>query len=186
MGLRNTHAGYGSVARALHWLMAALLLLQFPLGFIGSELPMGIDRLVTLSRHKSLGLTLLLLVVLRLLWRQTNPVPAVPAATPAMERRLARAGHIGFYVLLLALPLVGWIGSSASNLTISWFGWFVLPDLVGTDPGLAKLAKAAHAVLAWLLLALICVHVAAALRHHFLLHDDVLARMLPWRPRPGP
>lgn len=180
MVLRNTQSAYGSVARTLHWLVAALLLVQFPLGFIGADLPLGLDRLIILSRHKALGMTLLLLVLLRLLWRQANPAPALPPATSMIERRLARAVHLSFYVLLLLLPTLGWIGSSASNLSVSWFGWFVFPDLVATNPALAKLAKACHAALAWLLLAFIGLHVAAVLRHKFVHRDDVLARMLPW------
>lgn len=180
MALRNTQATYGTVALALHWSVAALLLVQFPLGVLGADLPLGIDRLITLSRHKSLGMTLLALVLLRLAWRLANPAPAPPAGLPAREHHLARVAHLSFYVLLLLMPLLGWIGSSASNLTVSWFGWFTFPDLVGTDAGLAQLAKACHAWLAWLLLALITLHVVAALRHHFLLRDNVLQRMLPW------
>lgn len=186
MALRNTQATYGAAARALHWIVAALLLVQFPLGVLGADLPLGIERLITLSRHKSLGMTLLALVLLRLAWRLADPPPALPAGITPRARRLARSAHLAFYVLLVLVPLLGWIGSSASNLTVSWFGWFTFPDLVGTDPGLAQLVKTCHAWLAWLLLALITVHVVAALRHHFVLHDDVLARMLPWARRTGP
>jgi cytochrome b561 len=181
MGVRNSRTGYGAIAQTLHWIVAVLLLAQFPLGFVGADLPVGLDRLITLSRHKALGMTLFALMAARLAWRLFDPPPPLPAQIPALERRLAGTMHLLLYGLLLALPMAGWIASSASNLTVSWFGWFTFPDLVDTDPALARSAKIAHRVMAWLLLACIVVHVAAALRHHFVRSDGVLARMLPRR-----
>ncbi len=186
MTLRNTSTRYGAVSQLLHWVIVALVAIQVVLGFTGAELPVGIERLITLARHKSLGMTILALMLARLAWRLANPVPDLPAQMPALERRLARIAHWLFYGLLLTLPVVGWIASSASNLTVSWFGLFTFPDLVDTDPVLAKQAKAVHAVLARGLLALIALHAGAALRHHFLLRDDVLRRMLPHRSRRQP
>lgn len=183
MTLRNTSARYGAVSRWLHWVIVVLVAFQVVLGFTGADLPVGIERLITLARHKSLGMTILALMLARLAWRLANPVPNMPVLMPALERRLAMAAHWLFYGLLIALPVVGWIASSASNLTVSWFGWFTFPDLVDTNAGLAKQAKAVHAALAWGLLALIALHAGAALRHHFLLRDDVLLRMLPRRSR---
>jgi cytochrome b561 len=180
MGMRNTDSSYGYAAQALHWTIVLLVAVQFVLGVTGADLPIGMERLITLSRHKSLGMTILALMLVRLAWRLANPAPALPSAMPPLERRLARAAHWLFYGLLLALPVIGWISSSASNLTVSWFGLFTIPDLVDTDPGLAMLAKALHRVMAWTLLALIAVHAGAALRHHFVVRDNVLLRMLPW------
>lgn len=184
MAMRNTIDRYGSVAQSLHWVIVALVAVQIVLGIIGADLPVGMERLVTLSRHKSLGMTIFALMLLRLGWRLVNPVPALPAQIPRLEQRLARATHWTFYALLLAMPVVGWISSSASNLTVSWFGLFTFPDLVETDKELATSAKALHRAMAWTLMALVSLHAAAALRHHFLLKDSVLARMLPWGEKP--
>lgn len=184
MAMRNTIDRYGSVAQSLHWVIVALVAVQIVLGIIGADLPVGMERLVTLSRHKSLGMTIFALMLLRLGWRLVNPVPALPVQIPRLEQRLARATHWTFYALLLAMPVVGWISSSASNLTVSWFGLFTFPDLVDTDKELATSAKALHRAMAWTLMALVSLHAAAALRHHFLLKDSVLARMLPWGEKP--
>ncbi len=181
MPLRNTDTRYGAVAQVLHWLIALLLIAQFSLGFMAHDLPLSLERLKLLSRHKALGMTILALVLLRLLWRWMTPPPPLPASMPAREQQLARISHRLLYLLLLTLPVVGWVSSSAANLSVSWFGWFTFPDLVAPDKQLADTAKAIHGVLAGLLLGLICLHVAAALRHHFVLRDDVLRRMLPVR-----
>jgi cytochrome b561 len=170
------------VTQALHWIIVILVAVQVFLGITGADLPIGMERLITLSRHKSLGMTIFALMLARLAWRLANPAPALPETIPLIERRLARAVHWTFYGLLLVMPVVGWISSSASNLTVSWFGLFTFPDLVGTDPELAKLAKAIHRSLARILLVLITLHAWAALRHHFVLKDNVLVRMLPWNP----
>jgi len=183
MQLRNTPDRYGAIAQAFHWIIVILIIVQFTLGIIGSDLPLGMQRLVVLSRHKSIGMTILMLVILRLAWRLLNTVPRLPAAMPRLEQRLAHGTHRLFYVLLIAMPIVGWISSSASNLSVSWFGLFVFPDLVGTDKVLAELAKEVHKTLAWILLATVVLHVAAALRHHFVKKDGILLRMLPGRGR---
>ncbi len=180
MRLRNTHDRYGAVAQALHWTIVALVAVQITLGVIGADLPVGMERLMTLSRHKSLGMTILALMIFRLAWRLINPLPSLPETMPRRQQRLAHASHWLFYGLLLIMPIIGWISSSASNLTVSWFGWFTFPDLVDTDKALAISAKAWHRGLAGMLMGLITLHTAAALRHHFLLQDSVVRRMLPW------
>ncbi|MBI1733436.1 MAG: cytochrome b [Gammaproteobacteria bacterium] len=180
--MRNTDEQYGWVTQGLHWAIFVLVAVQVVLGTIGADLPVGMERLITLARHKSLGMTIFALMLARLAWRLVNPAPALPAEMGQVERRAARAVHWLLYALLLTMPVVGWVGSSASNLTVSWFGLFTFPDLVNTDPGLAQLAKAVHRGLAWGLMALVTLHALAALRHHFLLGDNVLARMVPWLP----
>ncbi len=184
MMLRNTHEHYGAVAQSLHWAIVALVAVQVVLGVTGADLPVGMERLITLSRHKSLGMTILALVAVRLAWRLVNPVPRLPPQLPRLEQRLAHFTHWLFYGLLLVLPLAGWINSSASNLTVSWFGMFNFPDLVETDKALAVSAKAWHRSMAWLLITMIALHALAALRHHFVLKDSVLLRMLPWGHKP--
>jgi len=184
--LRNTAERYGAVAQLLHWTIAALVLVQFALGVTAQDLPLGMERLIVLSRHKALGMTVFALVLLRLAWRQCSPAPPPPPADlHALPRRLAGATHGLLYALLLAMPVMGWISSSASNLTVTWFGLFAFPDLVAPHPGFAELAKEIHANLAWLLSAVVIVHVSAALWHHGVRRDDVLWRMLPLVRRPS-
>lgn len=180
---RNTAAGYGAVAQFLHWTVVVLVILQFVLGFTAAGMPISMQRLVLLVRHKSIGMTILALVLLRLTWRGFSPAPALPAAMPSLHKTAAHVSHVLLYTLLICMPIVGWITSSASHLTVTWFGLFPFPNLVGPDAHLAKLAKATHAAMAWLLLGAASLHALAALWHHFMLKDDVLRRMLPIRLR---
>lgn len=177
--LRNNTERYGLVSQILHWVIVILVFTQFVIGSIAADLPLGMQRLVWLSRHKSIGMTIFALVILRLLWRWINPLPHLPARMPGYEQRLARFTHWLFYGLLLCLPIAGWLNSSASNLTVSWFGVFNWPDLVEPDKQFAYVAKEIHEILAWVLFGLVSLHIIAALRHHFILKDDVLTRMLP-------
>ena len=122
MPSRNTPTRYSAVAQAFHWIIAALIVTQFMLAYMADDLPLGVHKLALLARHKSFGMTILMLAVLRLLWRLRNPAPALPAGMTSMERLLARATHFAFYVLLFAMPLTGWMMSSAKNYSVSWFG----------------------------------------------------------------
>jgi len=177
--LRNSPEHYGIVSQALHWIIVVLFSIQFVVGSIAADLPLGMQRLIFLSRHKSIGMTIFILMILRLLWRLSNRLPELPATMAQNEQRLARLTHWLFYILLLCIPVAGWINSSASNLTVSWFGLFNWPDLVNPDKQIATIAKGIHKTLVWTLLSIICLHTIAALRHHFILKDNVLNRMLP-------
>ncbi len=179
--LRNTPERYGIVAQTLHWLIAALVTVQFVFGVKAASLPLSLERLILLARHKSLGLTLFALVILRLAWRMYSSPPPQPSQAPF--RTAARLSHGLLYALLLAMPVVGWLLSSASNLTVSWFGLFSLPNLVAPNRRLAHWMLLTHQTMAWLLLAVIVLHVGAAFWHHFILKDDVLTRMLPFTRR---
>lgn len=178
---RNTPERYGAVAQLLHWGIVALVITQFVLGFSAQGLPIGIERFMLLVRHKSIGMTVFGLALLRLAWRAYTPPPALPAGMPASQRLAAHLSHVLLYGLILVIPIVGWITSSASHLTVTWFGLFAFPNLVGPDLSLAKLAKSVHAALAWTLLIVASLHALAALWHHFRLKDTVLLRMLPVR-----
>lgn len=182
MGLRNTPERYGSVAQALHWVVVLLLIGQVAVGKIAHEMTDGFDKLVLLARHKSVGITILGLAVLRLAWRLLDRPPP-PPPMPRWQYLASRATHTGFYVLLFALPLTGWIMSSASNYPVSWFGLAQLPDLVAPDRGLKHLMEEVHETLVAALVTLAILHVAAALKHQFLDRDGLLSRMLPWRAR---
>jgi cytochrome b561 len=136
-------------------------------------------KLVLLSRHKSVGITILALVFLRLGWRWANPTPTLPSTLKPYERALARGTHLLLYVLLFAIPLTGWTMSSARGFPVSWFGFVQLPDLVPKNKALYETLVSVHETLAWSLMAIVALHIGAALKHHFVLNDDVLRRMLP-------
>ena len=180
MTLKNTMHRWGPVAQFLHWLIVALVITQVTLATLADDLPASMKKLTLMSRHKSIGITVLMLVVLRLLWRWRNPIPDLPPPVKPFERRLARAAHALFYVLLIAIPITGWLMSSARGFSVSWFGLFQLPDLVSKSKPLYLMLMDTHDTLAWTLVGLAGLHAAAALRHHFMLRDDVLRRMLPF------
>lgn len=179
--IRNTSRRWGAVAQLLHWLVVALIITQFALARIADHLPAGVAKLAALAQHKSVGITILGLAVLRLLWRLMNrPSPALPADLKPWERGLAHLTHHGLYLLLFALPLSGWMMSSAKNYPVSWFGVGRLPNLVAPDETLFAFLKGTHQVLATTLLVVAVLHALAALQHHFVRRDDVLRRMLPF------
>jgi cytochrome b561 len=179
--LRNTDTRWGGVAQAFHWLIAALIVVQGAIGLTMVELGMTPTKVKVFALHKSIGLTVLALVLLRLAWRLTQRAPReVPM--PAWQRAAARMSHFLLYVLILALPFSGWLFNSAANFPLEWFGLVHVPSLTrGLDPVLKAFALRTHVVLFWVLVAVVAVHVFAALWHHFRQRDDVLLRMLPAR-----
>jgi cytochrome b561 len=183
MSLYNTATSWGWPAKALHWLVAALVLGLLALGFTMVWLVSDLGSKFRLYQlHKSFGVTVFALVLLRLGWRHHNPlVPAMPANLRPWERRAALLTHRGFYVLLLLMPITGWLTASASPLGIPTivFGLFQLPNPVGPNAALERVMSIVHGTLAVLLVLLLALHVGAALKHHLVLRDDVLARMLP-------
>jgi cytochrome b561 len=182
MQLRNSTLRWGSIAQFLHWVIFALVITQLVLASIAEELPLGMRKLAVLARHKSVGITIFMLVLLRLAWRWMNPTPPLPPGLKPYERVLARLTHAGLYVLLLVMPVTGWIMSSARNFPVSWFSVLQLPDLVSPNQRLYRAMVQTHLALAWTLVALVVLHVLAALKHHLILRDDVLRRMLPFGP----
>ncbi len=179
MQIRNDTARYGAVAQFFHWAIVVLVVTQFVLASIADELPLGAAKVIMLARHKSVGITILGLVLLRLLWRWLNPVPAVPEATAPWQRLAARVSHFLLYALLLVTPVFGWLMSSARNFPVSWFGVFTLPDFIQPSEQAFDFFHQAHEMLAVSLLIVALVHMAAALKHHFIDRDNVLRRMLP-------
>jgi cytochrome b561 len=173
-------ARYSHVAQSFHWIIAALIVTQFALAWSADDLPLGAHKLALLARHKSFGMTILMLATLRLLWRLKHAPPPLPDGMRPIERRLAKAAHIAFYVLLFAMPLTGWTMSSAKNYSVSWFGLFTWPNLIGQSDAAFEFLKSTHEILSDALFALAVVHVIAALKHHFWNKDDVLVRMLPF------
>jgi cytochrome b561 len=180
MSLRNTSDRWGAISQLLHWLIVALIALQATLGLTGRLLPLGVEKLAILARHKSIGITILGLAALRLLWRWLNPTPRLPSNLKPHERFLAHFTHAALYVLLFAMPFTGWIMSSARGFPVSWFNLVQLPDLVPKNETLYGAMVTTHAALAIALTLTLAVHIAAALKHHLVLKDDVLRRMLPF------
>jgi cytochrome b561 len=159
-------------------MIAALVLAQFVLGWMASSWHLSPTKLNLFVWHKSTGMLVLALALLRLLWRLGNAVPALPAGTPRWERAMAHASHALLYALLIAMPLDGWLINSASGVPFSVFWMIPLPAIIGPDPRLADLFKLAHLWMFVLLGALVALHVGAALRHHLVKRNDVLVRML--------
>ena len=169
-------AVYSPIAKFLHWSIVALLVAQWWLAEKAEEAVRQIDGLGLLALHKSFGITILLLVVIRLAVRLLSPPPASPVV--GLQAAASLAVHRLFYCLLIFMPLTGWLGSSASAYSVSWFGWWVLPDLVAANEVLKDRLFALHEWSWTLLCALVVVHVAAALWHQFIGKHRVLFRML--------
>lgn len=172
---------YGAVAIAFHWLLALLLIAAFAMGTYMVDLP-GITpaKLRLFNWHKWLGVGVLLLATLRLLWRLSHRPPPAPAM-PAWQRRAAALTHWALYLLMLAIPLSGYVYSLASGFPVVWFGLVPLPVLIEPDPGLRTLLKSVHYWLNMTLLALVTLHIVAVFKHQFVDRDGLLRRMLPRR-----
>lgn len=170
---------WSATAKALHWIVAIGILVQLPLGVAADEWPLSPRKLELFVLHKSIGLALLALVLVRVAWRASHAAPPLPEAMSVGERRAAHASHAMLYALMLAMPLSGWIASSAANVPFRMFWTVPVPAIAAADDALADSAGAVHEILAIVLGVAIAVHVAAALWHHFVRRDDVLRRMLP-------
>lgn len=179
---------YNSVAKTLHWLIAIAIIGLLVMGKVMVDLPRDDPGKFELYQlHKSAGLTVLFLSVLRLLWRFQYRAPALPATMKTWERFAAQATHVAFYVLMFAIPLSGWAmtSTSSSGVPTLWFGVFEVPSLPGLDGShemhdVHESAEEAHELLGNLTILLLILHVGAALKHHFWDRDDVLRRMLPF------
>lgn len=174
---------YTRTAIALHWLIAVGILACFALGLYMHELPLSPTKLKLYSWHKWAGVTLFVLAMLRLIWRLAHPAPALPASMPAVQKKTASVLHWALYALMFAIPLSGWLMSSAKGFQTVWFGILPLPDLVAKDEELGDILRAVHETLNLVLAALVIGHAGAALKHHFIDRDDILRRMLPVRDR---
>ncbi len=181
----DTAPGYTRTAIALHWLAAALIVANLALGVSMVELPLSPLKLHLFAWHKSIGLSVFLVASARLAWRHAHPPPS-PVAMPEWQRRAAAATHAALYVLMLAVPLSGWIYSSSTGVSVVYLGLAPLPDLVAKDKALAAVLKAVHVTLNLGLVALVGVHAGAALKHHVVDRDAVLPRMLPFLRRGAP
>jgi cytochrome b561 len=169
---------YGAVSKTLHWLIALLAFSQLAMGkFFEVEAD---EAEGLFGWHTALGLLVLALMIVRLGWRLTHTVPGLPRNTPGWQQIAARATHIAFYALLVALPLSGWLLTSVEGDAVSFFGWFSVPPLpVPGGEASEDLIEETHEVLGNVLLVLAGIHVLAGLKHHYIDRDDVLRRMMP-------
>ena len=179
MPLRNTANSYGAVAKLLHWGIVILIIAQYVLAEAAEELEDGPDKFATIGNHKSVGMLILLLMLARIGWKLANrglPQP-VPMARP--QQIAAAAGHGILYLLLLALPLSGWLMSSAAGYPPAFFGLFEFPSLVGTSHDLQETLEEVHETLFNAVVVVAVLHALAAVFHHVWMKDDTLRRMLP-------
>ena len=187
MQWRNTASRYGFVASSLHWLIAAGIVAQYFLAeAVDDRETTATGVLGATALHASLGITLLVLAIVRISWRLLELPPERPTAMKGYEIAVARATHIAFYVLLFAIPLSGWALATLDGQSTSYFGLFELPQLrIGAQLGTLdkEQLEEVHEILFNILLTLAVLHIAAALKHHFFDRDGVLRSMLPWRSR---
>jgi cytochrome b561 len=175
----NAPARYTNTAIAFHWLIAILILCSAIFGIVLGEMHLSPLKLKWIAYHKWNGILIFTLVWLRLIWRMFNPAPPLPATMPGWQKLAAHASHFLLYVLMIAVPLVGWLQSSAAGIQVVWFGVLSLPMPLAHDKELADQLMDAHAFLAYTLLAIVGLHAAAAIKHHMFDRDNVLTRMLP-------
>ncbi len=185
MTIKNTDNSYGTIAKAFHWVMFLILLGMVAVGYYMYELPADTPQQMgykfgLYDYHKSFGILILLLVVLRLGWRMINPVPKMPGGMRKIEIFSAHAMHVLLYIMMFIQPLSGWLMSSYGGHPVKFFG-SVLPALADKDKALGDIFHEVHEITAALLIALFAIHVAAALFHHFIRKDDVMKKMLPHR-----
>jgi cytochrome b561 len=183
MTLKNTHDRWGAVSQLLHWLVVLLIATIAVIGLTMVDMNNGPSKIKIYALHKSLGLTLLTLVVLRLLWRLYAGAPKPVEGTPHWQERIASLTHWALYALMFALPISGWVFNSSSGYPLQYFGLFNLPKIAARGEDLAQLSRNLHEYGFWLLLALVLAHAAAAFYHHLFQNDATLTRMLPRSPR---
>jgi cytochrome b561 len=182
MALKSDAQHWGSLAKTFHWLVVLLILVQGVLGLYMVELPKRPSSFWYYDLHKSIGMTVLALAVLRLAWRAFDPRPAEPASTPHWQALGARAGHALLYALLFAVPLSGWWFDSVTALRpLVFFGLFEIPHIAAANPDLKDFTRETHEWLFWTLVVIATGHAAMALIHQFVNKDGTLSRMLPGR-----
>lgn len=180
MAIRNNSQTWGSLSIGVHWLTLILIL---GLAFVGlnmDNMPNGPLKIQVYALHKSTGLTVLTLTVIRLTWRFFSVTPEAIPGTPKWQSLIAKLVHAALYLLLFAMPISGWLYNSAAGFPLKYFGLFSLPKLSSFNPQLKAQAGEAHQTFFYILAALLLLHAGAALKHHYLDKDSTLTRMLPW------
>lgn len=178
MSLGNRPDGFGPLTRALHWGMAAGILGMLAFGLTLVRMKMSLATVWLFGLHKSIGLTLLVLALLRLVWHRLSPPPGPLGGVPPVQLALARATHRALYVLMLAVPLSGWAGSAATGIDVVVFNIWTLPPIVPPSEAAAKALLTLHHWLTWALMAVLALHVAGALKRSLIARDGTLSRMV--------
>ena len=171
---------YSKISQLLHWLIAGLIIGQFILAKLAERAELNdavVQQLGLLANHKSVGMTILLLAVLRLVWRLLNPPPKLPQSMPVWQLTASAWTHRLMYLLLFFIPLSGWLMSSATAYSVSWFNLLTFPDLIAPDKDLAGILRNAHEISTKLLFIVVVLHVLAAFKHHYIDKDEILLRM---------
>jgi cytochrome b561 len=180
MQWRNSSTGYGAVAKLLHWSIVILIVAQYVIIEAAEELPDGPEKFAGIANHKSIGMLILGLALVRILWKLVNGSRPAPVPMPRAQRIAAAAGHGLLYVLILLQPLTGWIMSSTGGYPTSFFGWFEFPMLAAENHDAHEFYEEVHEAVFAVLTTVALVHALAALYHHFWRKDDTLRRMLPF------
>ena len=176
--MKNTQ--YTWTAITFHWLIAVGIFICFPIGMLMGDLELSPLKLQLISYHKWLGVTIFGLLVLRVIWRGFNKPPALPSTMPKWQIGLSHATHLALYLLMIAIPVSGWLMSSAKGYTTVYLGMFPLPDLLEKDKVVGHNLEELHEALNYILLLLVGLHIVAAIKHHIIDRDDILSRMSPW------
>lgn len=175
---------YDAVTMLLHWVTAILIIAAYIIVQIADELPRGsVERTSTFDLHKSVGVTVFALVLIRLVWRSFHAAPALPRTTTPLLALAAKAGHLALYALMLAVPVIGILMVEAKGRVVGVWGLFDLPVVIGADKALGHTLEEAHELVGNLIMIVAGLHALAALFHQFVLRDGLLARMSPWGAR---
>ena len=179
MTIKNTNERWGNIAIGFHWLIALLIFLAMVLGWVAVSWPVSPLKLDLFVWHKTLGISILFLAILRLLWKLMNPAPGPAEGITKRNAMLATLGHWVLYFMMIAMPLSGWILNSAANFPFKWFGLFPVPMITETNDLLQHRAELVHLVLFWLLLSTVIGHAIMAVLHHLKHESTILTRMIP-------
>lgn len=174
-----THEKYTGTAIALHWMIALMIAVAFSVGLYMCDLKLSPWKLHVYAWHKWLGITILGLVFFRIVWRVSHHPPPLPVHMTRWMKRISGLAHAAIYVLMIAIPFTGWLYSSAAGVSVVYLNLIPLPDLIGKDKTLSHFLMEVHEFLNWTMLALVALHVVAALKHQFMDHDHLLERMRP-------
>lgn len=178
MLIKNTQRRYGIISILLHWIIAVLMITLVIEGLYMTRIPISEQKLKLYGWHKEYGMLLLMLVMLRIVWRIGNIVPLLPASIPRWQKFAAHAVHWLFYIFMFALPITGWLLTSAAGLPVSFFDLFIFPDLISPNENMRILFTEIHQWLSYGFIVTFFMHVGAALKHHFINKDDILRRII--------
>jgi cytochrome b561 len=181
--IRNTRSTWGSISRWFHWSLAAAIVGMLAYGWWMNHIPARSDRFFHRSIHADIGYLILLLMVLRLIWRGIHPTPVLPDDAPRWQRMAARVSHGALYAVTILVAVLGWAHSGAHTPDYSdWFGLFHVAQITSPDKAAARTYEDRHIFFAYVLLALIAIHVAAAAWHRLVRRDRVTSRMIDGAP----